>query len=105
MENKVKVTLITTIRNKTNGGKPAKQVVRLLQNNVMENAIHITKFVLVDNLDDRVMYGRQGFSHGKTFMGKTLMQQCVSIKVSSFKQINKSFDKIKHDENQRNRNR
>ena len=34
---KVKVTLLTTIRNKTNGGEYAKQVVRLLQNGEAED--------------------------------------------------------------------
>ena len=105
MESEVKVTLITTIRNKTNGGEYAKQVVRLLQNNVMEDAIHITKFVLVDNSESFRIYCKHGFAVGRTFIGKTLMQQCVSMKVSSFKQINKSFNKIKHDENKRNCNR
>jgi len=89
--NKIKVTLLTTIRNKTNGGECAKQVVRLLQNGGMEDAIHITKYVLVETKESFDSYCEYGFAIGRTFKGKTLMQQCFGIKVSSFETINNAL--------------
>ena len=105
MESKVKVTLLTTIRNKTNSGEHAKQVVMILQNDVMEDAIHITKLVLVENVESFNIHCEHGFAVCRTFKGKTLMQQRYGLKVSSFKTINKSFDKFTQDESERNRNR
>lgn len=89
--NKIKVTLLSTIRNKTNGGEHAKQVVRLLKNGELEDAIHITKYVLVETRESFDSYCEHGFAVGRTFKGKTLMQQRFVIKVSSFEAINNAL--------------
>jgi hypothetical protein len=86
---KIKVTLLTVLKTKTNNGKTAHQAIRLLSNGEIDkDSIHIDKKVLV--AQDRIQgYIDNGYSIGRTFKDMTIIQQRFIIKVSSFKEISK----------------
>jgi hypothetical protein len=101
----MEATKIQVIKSKTNAGELAKIVVVFLRNEKKEDAILIVKNVLTEKEGLFHLYCQSGFAVGRAFKGKVLMQQRVSIKISTFEKINKSINKFFEDENQYYRNR
>jgi hypothetical protein len=101
----METTKIQVIKSKTNYGEHAKIVVLLFRDENMNDSILLVKYLLTENIELFHLYCQSGFAVVREFKGKVLMQQRVSIKISTFEKINKSINKFFEDENQYYRNR